>query len=80
MRGTRARYLARTEMHSKQMMSCDSPQAAKRETTACAPAGVNVSSGIPSAELATMRPLKMELRLMGIFMNTTKAKSQSASL
>lgn len=80
MRGIMARYRARTTIHSKQMMSCAIAQIAKSATTVCAAAGVNVSSGIPSAEVATERPLKMELRLMMTFKNTTTANSHSASL
>ena len=52
MKGTIARYRTNTKIQSKQIMSWESPQSAKRETTARAPAVVNVSRGIPSAELA----------------------------
>lgn len=39
--------------------------------------GVNVSSGIPSAELATSRPFKMEFTLMLTFISRTGRRARA---
>src|SRR5450631_2792315 len=80
MRGTMLRYRASTNTHTRQITKLENPRSAKRETAVCAVAGVYVSRGIPSAELATERPFKMEFRLITTLINTIRAKSQSASL
>src|SRR6266496_634989 len=46
-KGTIARYRTNTKAQSKQIMSCESPQRAKRETTARAPAGRECVQGDP---------------------------------
>lgn len=47
---------------------------------ACAPAGPKLSNGIPSAEVAATRPLKIVPNPMVLFMNTSRPNSQSASI
>jgi hypothetical protein len=80
MKGTKARYRTNTTRPIRFSISWESPQAAKRATNACSPAAVNVSKGIPSAEMAAERPLRIVPKAMPPFMSTTRPRSHSASL
>ena len=79
-RGTMARYRASAKIPNKEITRRENAKSANRDTTVYTPAGVKVSRGIPSAVLATVRPLRMEFRLMTTFMKMSRPNIHRASV